>query len=122
MRCWVLPVVPVRGALLRERGDALTTFVGPKAAREGLELGPVVTAVSRRAQQPLQLTLGVRARRVERGGELGDPGVVLGLDTPRAELPPFDGPPEPAAGHRHEWGALVATAPDEAPDPPATRD
>ncbi len=54
--------------------------------------------------------------------ELGDPGVVLGLDTPRAELPPFDGPPEPAADHRHEWGALVAAGPDEAPEQPPARD
>lgn len=54
--------------------------------------------------------------------ELGDPGVVLGLDTPRDEMPPFDGPPEPAANHRHEWGALVAAGPDEAPEPPPTRD
>jgi CTP:molybdopterin cytidylyltransferase MocA len=54
--------------------------------------------------------------------ELGDPGIVLGLDTPRDELPAFDGPPEPPAGHRHEWGALVASGPDEAPEPPATRD
>ena len=54
--------------------------------------------------------------------ELGDPGVLLGLDTPRDDLPQFDGPPEPAANHRHEWGALVAAGPDEAPEPPPTRD
>lgn len=53
--------------------------------------------------------------------ELGDPGVTLGLDTLPADLPPFDGPPEPLAGHRHEWGALVAAGPDEAPEPPTTR-
>ncbi len=54
--------------------------------------------------------------------ELGDPGVVLGLDTPRDALPMFEGPPQPPAGHRHEWGALVASGPDEAPAPPTTRD
>jgi CTP:molybdopterin cytidylyltransferase MocA len=54
--------------------------------------------------------------------ELGDPGVVLDLDTPRDELPPFDGPPGPPAGHRHEWGALVAASPDEAPELPTPRD
>ncbi len=54
--------------------------------------------------------------------ELGDPGVVLGLDTPRDALPPFDGPPEPPTGQRHEWGALVAAGPDEAPAPPLARD
>ena len=54
--------------------------------------------------------------------ELGDPGIVYGLDTPRDELPPFEGPPEPPAGHRHEWGALAAAGPDEPPEPVATRD
>lgn len=54
--------------------------------------------------------------------ELGDPGIVFGLDTPRDALPPFEGPPEPTAGQRHEWGALVAAGPDEAPQPPPTRD
>jgi len=52
--------------------------------------------------------------------ELGDPGVVLGLDTPREALPPFEGPPEPPAGRRHEWGSLVASGPDEPPGPPPT--
>lgn len=52
--------------------------------------------------------------------EVGDPGVVHDLDTPREALPPFEGPPEPAAGHHHEWGAEVAQGPDEAPEPPAT--
>lgn len=54
--------------------------------------------------------------------ELGDPGIVLGLDTPRDELPVFDGPPEPPVGQRHEWGALVAAGPDQDPEPPTTRD
>jgi CTP:molybdopterin cytidylyltransferase MocA len=50
--------------------------------------------------------------------EVGDPGVVHDLDTPREALPPFEGPPEPAAGHHHEWGAEVAQGADEAPEPP----
>ena len=54
--------------------------------------------------------------------ELGDPGIVLGLDTPRDGLPRFEGPPEPPPDRRHEWGALVAAGPDEAPEPPTTRD
>ena len=40
--------------------------------------------------------------------ELGDPGVVHGVDTPFIDLPPYEGPPEPPAGHSHEWGADVA--------------
>ncbi len=54
--------------------------------------------------------------------DLGDPGIVFGLDTPREALPAFEGPPEPPAGQRHEWGSLVASGPDEAPTegPPGT--
>ena len=63
------------------------------------------------------LAATVTARTVE----TGDPGVVLSLDTPRDELPPFEGPPEPPAGQRHEWGAPMAAGPDETPDPPPTR-
>ncbi|HEU4672154.1 MAG TPA: NTP transferase domain-containing protein [Candidatus Limnocylindrales bacterium] len=47
--------------------------------------------------------------------ELGDPGVVFDLDTPRAELPPFEAPPPPPAGHQHEWGAAIADRSDDAP-------
>ncbi len=50
----------------------------------------------------------------------GDPGVVHGVDTALIDLPPYEGPPQPAAGHSHEWGADVAAEaglpePDEAP-------
>ncbi len=48
------------------------------------------------------------ARATSRLVELGDPGVVHGVDTPFGDLPPYEGPPEPAAGHQHEWGADVA--------------
>jgi CTP:molybdopterin cytidylyltransferase MocA len=46
--------------------------------------------------------------------DLGDPGSVHDAGTPRGELPPYVGPPEPAAGHSHEWGEEVADR-DEAP-------
>jgi CTP:molybdopterin cytidylyltransferase MocA len=36
--------------------------------------------------------------------ELGDPGVVHDAETPFAALPPYEGPPDPPAGHVHEWG------------------
>jgi CTP:molybdopterin cytidylyltransferase MocA len=39
--------------------------------------------------------------------EVGDPGVVHGVDVERADLPPYEGPPDPPAGHTHEWGADV---------------
>lgn len=47
--------------------------------------------------------------------ETGDPGVTHDVSTPRASLPPFDGPPEPAETHPHEWGAAAADTPDDAP-------
>jgi CTP:molybdopterin cytidylyltransferase MocA len=52
--------------------------------------------------------------------DVGDPGTVHDLDTPRAELPPFEGPPEPPGGHRHEWGSPAASGPDVPPQPPRT--
>lgn len=54
---------------------------------------------------------GVPFQRVESG----DPGVTHDVSTPRTELPPYDGPPEPADAHAHEWGAAAADVPDEAP-------
>jgi CTP:molybdopterin cytidylyltransferase MocA len=42
--------------------------------------------------------------------EVGDPGVVHDAETPFADLPPYDGPPDPPAGHTHEWGDGVEDA------------
>jgi CTP:molybdopterin cytidylyltransferase MocA len=36
--------------------------------------------------------------------DLGDPGTVRDGSVPRAELPAYRGPSEPASGHVHEWG------------------
>ena len=71
---------------------------------------------------PEEISRALAAVLPSRTIELGDPGIVLGLDTPREGLPRFEGPPEPPPDRRHEWGALVAAGPDEAPEPPATRD
>ena len=53
--------------------------------------------------------LGVPLRIVD----TGDPGVILDVSVPRDNLPPFDGPPEPA--DTPEWGSAVADQPDDAP-------
>lgn len=45
--------------------------------------------------------------------DTGDPGVVHDVSVRRADLPAFDGPPEPA--ETPEWGAAVADQPDDAP-------
>ena len=39
--------------------------------------------------------------------EVGDPGVIFDVDTPSADLPTYEGPPDPPAGHTHEWGVDV---------------
>ncbi len=54
---------------------------------------------------------GVPARLVA----LGDPGVAFDVGTARADLPPYIGPEEPAAGHVHEWGAAQADGSDDGP-------
>jgi CTP:molybdopterin cytidylyltransferase MocA len=47
--------------------------------------------------------------------DTGDPGVAHDIATPLAELPDFQGPPEPVAGPAPEWGAAAADTPDDAP-------
>ncbi|HYO41845.1 MAG TPA: NTP transferase domain-containing protein [Candidatus Limnocylindrales bacterium] len=51
--------------------------------------------------------------------ETGDPGVTHDLSTATADLPPYDGPPEPA--ETPEWGAAVADEHDDAPVPGPAR-
>ena len=41
--------------------------------------------------------------------DVGDPGVIHDAETPFADLPSYEGPPDPPAGHTHEWGADVAS-------------
>ena len=74
------------------------------AWHEWRTLGPM----SRRAVG-LCATAGVPFRIVE----TGDPGVTYDVSTPRVDLPPYDGPPQPADAHAHEWGAAEADRPDD---------
>ena len=37
------------------------------------------------------------------------------VDTAHADLPPFEGPSEPAGGHVHEWGNPAAEMPEDSP-------
>ena len=43
--------------------------------------------------------------------ETGDPGVTHDVSTPRADLPPFDGPPEPATRTRRSGASRRRTSP-----------
>jgi CTP:molybdopterin cytidylyltransferase MocA len=50
-----------------------------------------------------ELVAAVPARVVD----VGDPGVIHDAETTSADLPTYEGPPDPPAGHTHEWGADV---------------
>ena len=73
---------------------------------------PVVHLDTLRAIAPDRMPPGIIAELADavpsRIVDMGDPGVVMDVDTPIAELPPYEGPPDPPAGHTHEWGADVA--------------
>jgi CTP:molybdopterin cytidylyltransferase MocA len=45
--------------------------------------------------------------------DLGDPGSTHDATVARSDLPAYVGPPEPAAGHSHEWGDAVAGHEDD---------
>jgi len=47
--------------------------------------------------------------------ELGDPGVILGRETPLETLPAYEGPARPVGGHPPEWGAAAADHPEDSP-------
>ena len=40
--------------------------------------------------------------------EVGDPGVTIDVETSFGDLPPYEGPPDPPGGHRHELGDDIA--------------
>jgi CTP:molybdopterin cytidylyltransferase MocA len=98
-----------RGAVIRpaHHGDAGFPVLLPVAHLDSLgALGP-------------DLMPDALFRDLERAGipfrviETGDPGVVHDISTPRSELPPYAGPPEPAASP--EWGSAVADQADDEP-------
>lgn len=60
-------------------------------------------------RMPLDVIHDLVASVPARVVEMGDPGVIHDADTPLAELPAYEGPPDPPGGHTHEWGADVAS-------------
>jgi CTP:molybdopterin cytidylyltransferase MocA len=58
-------------------------------------------------RMPPEVVTDLAAAVPSRIVEMGDPGVVTDVDTALADLPPYEGPPDPPAGHSHEWGADV---------------
>ena len=59
-------------------------------------------------RMPLDVIHDLVASVPARVVEMGDPGAILDADTALADLPAYEGPPDPPAGHTHEWGADVA--------------
>ncbi len=57
---------------------------------------------------PLDIVHDLAAAVPARVVEVGDPGVIHDAETAPADLPAYEGPPDPPAGHTHEWGADVA--------------
>jgi CTP:molybdopterin cytidylyltransferase MocA len=129
----------VRGTHAALVWPARMTWVGPETVTSLIEAhGPDLGSVLRPAFQgevgwpalvPASLLAAVLATppdrmpddvlaglaAEQRSIELGDPGTIHDRSTPRSSLPPYEGPPEPAGGHVHEWGAGVADDPEDAP-------
>jgi CTP:molybdopterin cytidylyltransferase MocA len=49
--------------------------------------------------------------------ELGDPGIVYDLATPRADLPEYQGPPQPEGATVREWNEEIATHAERSGEP-----
>lgn len=98
-------------ALLRPTWDGEPGWpvVLPLAALSALR------AVGADRMPPFVLDDLVAAGVADRMVDLGDPGVTIDVDTPRADLPPYIGPEDPIVGHVHEWGAAQADLPDDGP-------
>lgn len=106
------------------RGDLLRPAYGGRA---GL---PALIPIAR-----LELMRGIGADRMPgeiledlveagvpvHGLDTGDPGVTIDVSTPRAELPPYDGPPEPADAIDRDWGSAIADVTDDGPVPGPSR-
>ena len=91
------------GAVLRPawHGDAGWPVLVPTAHLDALR----AVAPDRMPPSVIEDLAGVVPARVV---EMGDPGVIHDVDTPPGDMPAYEGPPDPPAGHAHEWGADVA--------------
>lgn len=103
-----------------DRGSILRPGFGGKAGFPALV--PVAHLAALRTLSPTRTPeellddlagTGVQVRMVE----TGDPGVIHDVSHSLAQLPSYDGPPEPADGLTREWGAVTADEPDDAPVP-----
>jgi hypothetical protein len=122
---WVGPETVT--SLLEAHGGTPDALVRPAYGDEPgwPALAPLALLDALRAIAPDRMPPDVLADVVASGVplrhiDLGDPGTVVDGDTPRSALAPYDGPPEPASDHVHEWGAEVADMPEVLPPAPLT--
>jgi CTP:molybdopterin cytidylyltransferase MocA len=116
---WVDPETVT--SLVEAHGAALDTIIRPAyAGQPGFPILIPVALLDRLAalsgqhgEEAAQSLVagGVPIRQIE----LGDPGIVLDLATPRGDLPRYQGPPEPAGGPPPDWNSALAA---QAGDPP----
>jgi CTP:molybdopterin cytidylyltransferase MocA len=114
--------------LIEAHGDDRATVLRPAFVGEAgfPVLVPVAHLDSLRGLSPTRMPdellddlagLGIPVRMVE----TGDPGIVHDASVSSADLPRYDGPPEPADGLNREWGTASADEPDDAPVPGPAR-
>lgn len=100
-------------SLIEAHGRAADRILRP--GRDGQRGWPVLLPVTR-SDEVLGRPGGTVDDALDAAGtadiELGDPGTVIGSDTPLDELPAYDGPPEPVGGPPPEWGAAAAEVPE----------
>jgi CTP:molybdopterin cytidylyltransferase MocA len=87
-----------RGSVLRPawHGDPGWPVLVPATALDALRaVGP--------DRMPPMVVEDLVAAVPSRTVEVGDPGVYFDAETAFADLPDYEGPPDPPAGHVHEW-------------------
>ena len=107
-------------SLIEAHGVAPGSLLRPGVARRGRLAGPPAAQRHRSSacrlpeRMPADVVHEVAGYVPTQVIEVGDPGIHFDADTPIADLPPYEGPPEPPGGHRHEWGdAVVERGVDE---------
>lgn len=95
-------------AILRPAWDGAPGFPALIPARYAAELERLAGSDAPAALDALA-TAGAPAVALR----LGDPGATHDASVPRAALPPYEGPLEPASGRTHEWGSAAAELPDD---------
>lgn len=102
-------------SLIEAHGVARTTMLRP--AWNGAPGWPVLLPVVHLGvlrdlgpeRMPPEIVEDLTVRLLTQVVEVGDPGVTHDVDTAADDLPDYEGPPDPPAGHTHEWGEGVAS-------------